>query len=89
MSATATTASLVTNAIGRRVPTNVNGREAVPYQGVNGHDRPETKPGRRFAATADYPANGDKRVPDLETALQSLRPARWHDHQQPSSSAQW
>ncbi len=26
---------LVTNAVGRRVPTQVNGRESTPYQGVN------------------------------------------------------
>ena len=28
---------LVTNALGRRVPTIVNGREQVPFQGANGY----------------------------------------------------
>jgi citrate lyase subunit alpha / citrate CoA-transferase len=60
---------LITNAIDRRVPTLVNGREQVPYQGVDGH-RP-TGHGARppIRTNRDYPTNGDKRVPDLETAL--------------------
>ena len=39
-------------------------------------------------SNSDYPANGDKRVPDSRNRAAALRPARWHDHQQPSSSAQ-
>ena len=60
---------LTKNAIGRLVPTEVNGRTQVPYQGVNQH-RPE---GRRTAplirSCADIPESGDKLVPDLKTAL--------------------
>jgi len=60
---------LVRNAGGRLVPAKVNGRVQVPYQGTAGC-RPE---GRKQAppirSCADYAANGDKRVPDLETAL--------------------
>jgi citrate lyase subunit alpha/citrate CoA-transferase len=59
----------VRNAAGRLVPTVVNGVAQVPFQGV-GKYRPE---GRKAAppirAAIDYPVNGDKRVPDLETAL--------------------
>ena len=33
-------AELITNAIGRRIPTQVNGREQIPYQGVDGY-RPD------------------------------------------------
>ena len=69
MSATASTTGLVTNAIGRRVPTSVNGRKAVPYQGVDGYRPSGNKVGPPIRSSADYPANGDKRVPDLETAL--------------------
>ncbi len=60
---------LVVNAAGRKVPTVVNGLPQTCYQGV-GHHRPS---GRKQAppvlSSASYPANGDKRVPDLETAL--------------------
>lgn len=47
----------------------VNGAEQRPYAGVN-NDRPT---GRKAApavrSAAEYPLNGDKRVPDLATAL--------------------
>jgi len=59
----------VTNAVGRKVPTIVNGRKQTPFQG-SGIYRPE---GRKYAppirSAADYPANGDKRVDSLEEAL--------------------
>ncbi len=60
---------MVTNAAGRRVPNHVNGREAVPYKGVNQHCSTWNKAGPPIRSSRDYPANGDKRVPDLETAL--------------------
>ena len=59
----------VVNAVGRRVPTVVNGVKQTPFQGV-GKYRPD---GRKHAppvrSVADYPPSGDKRVPDLRTAL--------------------
>lgn len=64
------TAEMVVNAAGRRVPTRVNGTTARPYAGV-GAARPEgTKHGPPIRSAADYPADGDKRVPDLKTALE-------------------
>jgi citrate lyase subunit alpha/citrate CoA-transferase len=59
----------VINAAGRRVPTHVNGREAAPYKGVDQHTPTGNKAGPPIRSSADYPTNGDKRVPDLETAL--------------------
>ncbi len=60
---------LIKNAAGRLVPTVVNGVPAIPFQGV-GKYRPE---GRKYGAPiptcADYPADGDKRQPDLKAAL--------------------
>lgn len=58
------------NAAGRLVPAIVNGRESLPFAGVGA----TTTEGRRKAAppvrrATDYPKSGDKRVPDLETAL--------------------
>ena len=59
----------VRNAAGRRVPLAVNGTPQVPFQGV-GKYRPEGHKAAPLVRTAmDYPANGDKRVQDIETAL--------------------
>ncbi len=59
----------VLNAAGRRVPTVVNGRPQIPYQGV-GRYRPEkSKHAPPIRSCANYAASGDKRVADLETAF--------------------
>ncbi len=60
---------LVKNAAGRMVPAVVNGREATPYKGVNKHVPDAAKHGPPIRSCADFPADGDKRAPDLETAL--------------------
>jgi citrate lyase subunit alpha/citrate CoA-transferase len=57
------------NAAGRKVPRHVNGREQVPYPGVNQHAPGGRKHGPPVRSCNDYPAGGDKRVADLETAL--------------------
>jgi citrate lyase subunit alpha/citrate CoA-transferase len=60
------------NAAGRMVPTEVNGREGVPFKGVGGH-RPEgVKAAPRIATCVDYPADGDKREATLAGALQRV-----------------
>jgi citrate lyase subunit alpha/citrate CoA-transferase len=61
---------LVRNAVGRRVPTIVNGREQVPFEGVGAYRPVGTKYGPPIRSCRDYPPNGDKRVPDLRTALE-------------------
>ena len=61
---------LVRNALGRRVPTLVNGREQTPYRGVDAFRPTGAKFGPAIRSCADYPRNGDKRVPDLRTALE-------------------
>ena len=66
---TLTASELVTNAIGRCVPTLVNGREQTPYAGIDSHRPTGNKFGPPIRTSSDYPRNGDKRVPDLETAL--------------------
>ena len=62
-------AELVANAAGRVVPENVNGRPQVPYMGVGKYRPIDGKASPAVRTAADYPANGDKRVPDLESAL--------------------
>ncbi len=62
---------MVTNAAGRVVPTNVNRNPQRPYAGV-GADKPQGgKAAPPIRTAADYPLNGDKRMPDLETALRN------------------
>ncbi|MFO7767969.1 MAG: citrate lyase subunit alpha [bacterium] len=62
---------LIENAAGRRVPESVNGRSQTPFQGVGAH-RPE---GERTAPSiptcADYPDDGDKRVPDWPALIRA------------------
>jgi citrate lyase subunit alpha/citrate CoA-transferase len=62
--------SLVENGVGRRVPTIVNGREQVPFASVHAHRAEGAKRGPPIRSASDYPSDGDKRVPDLATALE-------------------
>jgi citrate lyase subunit alpha / citrate CoA-transferase len=61
---------LVKNAAGRRVPTVVNGKEQVRYMGVGAHQPTGTKAAPPIRSCRNYPPHGDKRVPDLKTALE-------------------
>jgi len=69
MSTAPSSVDLLTNAIGRRVPAVVNGKEQIPFRGVNVDQPSGRRHGALIRSNADYPANGDKRVSDLETAL--------------------
>ncbi|HSJ05286.1 MAG TPA: citrate lyase subunit alpha [Longimicrobiales bacterium] len=60
----------VANAAGRIVPAVVNGVAQTPYRGVGGHAPEGARHGPPIRSSRDYPPNGDKRVPDLRTALQ-------------------
>jgi len=61
--------NLVKNAVGRMVPTIINGQEHVPYMGV-GKFKPSGRKAAPFIATcADYPLDGNKLVSDLKEAL--------------------
>jgi citrate lyase subunit alpha/citrate CoA-transferase len=61
---------LVVNAAGRRVPVIVNGQPARPFTGVGAAGPEGSKHGPPIRSAADFPDDGDKRVPDLKTALQ-------------------
>ena len=67
---TKASAETAVNAAGRKVPTVVNGRPQLPFQGVGAHE-PE---GRKYAPSErsckDYPADGDKRVAGLQEAFE-------------------
>jgi len=60
---------LVTNALGRTVPTIINEKPAIPYMGV-GKYRPEgSRAAPPLVSCADYPDDGDKTVASLKEAL--------------------
>lgn len=61
---------LVRNAVGRMVPTEINGQEVIPFKGIGKH-----KPtGRKYAppipTVIDYPEDGNKVIGSLKEALQ-------------------
>jgi citrate lyase subunit alpha / citrate CoA-transferase len=60
---------LAHNAAQRRVPTMVNGKPQIPYLGVGKYQPRGRKTAPPVRSSKDYPENGDKRLPDLETAL--------------------
>jgi len=62
-------AELAVNIAGRVIPETVNGRPQVPYMGVGKYRPLGSKASPPIRTAADYPASGDKRVSDLETAL--------------------
>jgi citrate lyase subunit alpha / citrate CoA-transferase len=60
---------LALNVAGRMVPDMANGRPQVPYVGVGKYQPSGGKVSPPIRSAANYPENGDKRLPDLETAL--------------------
>ncbi len=58
------------NAVGRLVPTEINGEIAIPFQGIGLYKPTGRVAGRPLVSCADFPADGNKVVPDLKTALQ-------------------
>jgi len=60
----------VQNAAGRTVPTTVNGKLQTPFLGVGAFEPIGAKIAPAIRSCRDYPADGDKRVPDLRTALE-------------------
>jgi citrate lyase subunit alpha/citrate CoA-transferase len=62
---------LAHNAAGRAVPTMVNGRPQIPFLGTGQYQPRGRKVAPAITSNKDYPERGDKRVPDLETALRN------------------
>ncbi|MCD4682538.1 MAG: citrate lyase subunit alpha [Bacteroidales bacterium] len=60
---------LVKNAVGRMVPTIVNGEEHIPFKGVGKHFPTGRKYAPRIASCANYPSDGNKTVSSLKEAL--------------------
>ncbi|MDH3284212.1 MAG: citrate lyase subunit alpha [Acidobacteriota bacterium] len=63
-------AELVENALGRKVPRVVGGREQDPYAGVGAHSPAGRKHGPPVRSCREFPADGDKRVSSLAEAFE-------------------
>lgn len=61
---------LVQNALGRWVPTEINGNPAIPYLGIGKHRPTGNKAAPPIRTCNDYPLDGNKVVSDIKTALQ-------------------
>ncbi|MCD4829215.1 MAG: citrate lyase subunit alpha [Candidatus Cloacimonetes bacterium] len=59
----------VKNAVGRMIPTSINGKEQVPFMGVGKFKPTGHKHAPRISSCADYPLDGNKLMPDLTEAL--------------------
>lgn len=60
---------LVNNALGRLVPTEVNGQKQIPFKGIGKYKPTGNKFGPPIRSCADYPDDGDKTVKNLKEAL--------------------
>ncbi len=61
---------VVQNALGRWVPTEINGLPAIPYLGIGKHRPTGRKAAPPIRTCSDYPMDGNKVVADIKTALQ-------------------
>jgi len=59
----------VINAAGRAVPTEINGKPAIPFMGVGKHRPYGNKYGPPIPSCSDFPDDGNKVVATLEEAL--------------------
>ena len=60
---------LIKNAAGRMVPDLINGKKAIPYQGIGKFKPSGRKVMPQIRSCADYPADGNKLVKNLKEAL--------------------
>jgi len=60
---------MVQNAVGRMVPTEINGKPAVPFKGVGKYKPEARKYAAKISSCADFPEDGNKQVENLKEAL--------------------
>jgi len=57
------------NALGRTIPSEINGNPVVPFKGVGKHKPEGKKYAPRICSCSDFPPDGNKLIPDLKEAL--------------------
>ena len=60
----------VKNAVGRMVPTEVNGKTQIPFQGIHGYKPEGRKAAPPISSCTDYPMDGNKIVGSIKVALE-------------------
>lgn len=63
---------LVKNAVGRLVPTVVNGKDQVPFMGAGKYKPAGRRAAPLIASCSDYPADGNKVAGDLRAAFEAV-----------------
>lgn len=61
--------SLVKNALGRMVPTHINGEKVVPFKGIGKYHPGGRKYGPPIPSLKDFPKDGNKQLSSLKEAL--------------------
>ena len=64
-----TSKEFVKNALGRDIPTEINGKIVIPFQGVGKYKAEGRKHAPRIASCADFPDDGNKLQASLKDAL--------------------
>ncbi|RLD68551.1 MAG: citrate lyase subunit alpha [Bacteroidetes bacterium] len=60
---------LVKNAVGREVPTEINGEKQIPFMGVNKYKVDGVKHAQKIPSNSDFPIDGNKTVANLKDAI--------------------
>ncbi len=60
---------LVKNAVGRLVPTEINGEKAIPYMGIGKYQPEGRKYSTKIPSNSNYPLDGNKQVATIKEAL--------------------
>ncbi|MCK4653732.1 MAG: citrate lyase subunit alpha [Candidatus Cloacimonetes bacterium] len=60
---------MIKNAIGRIIPTEINRKPAIPFQGVGKYKPTGRKFAPKISTCTNYPLDGNKQVPSLKEAL--------------------
>ncbi len=60
----------IKNAVGRMVPTEVNGKKVVPFQGIRSYKPEGHKTAPPISSCSDYPMDGNKIVGSIKEALE-------------------
>jgi len=64
------TDNLVKNAIGREVPGQINGEQAIAFKAIGQYLPEATKHAPGIRSCADYPFHGDRKVGSFSRGLQ-------------------
>ncbi len=62
-------AKFVKNAVGRMIPTEINGKPVIPFKGVGKYKPDSRKYAPKIKSNIDFPIDGNKQVATLKEAL--------------------